>query len=127
AQAILEQVADGGEVELDLGAEQTADEEIQQLQRDALRRLDQLLEALKPEVGLAMRPPPQEGEGPKPGGGGGRPPGGEGIPALAQLKALKALQQDVNDRTERFARRHPHPDKLTERQRADLQAIRTEQ
>jgi hypothetical protein len=132
AQGRLDEAPEG-EAKLDLAAEQAADDEIQQSQKDALRRLDQLLEALKPDTGMGPRPAPKEGDGQQPGGGGGGGGGGvgrapgEGFPVVAQLKALRALQQDVNDRTERFARRHPDANKLTERQRAELEALKQEQ
>jgi hypothetical protein len=128
AQARLEEIPDA-EAALDLAAETSADEETQQAQREALRRLDQLLEALKEGAAGGPRPqqqPQQEGK-PMPGGGSGQPPGGEGVSSLAQMKALRALQQEVNERTERFARRHPNVSKLTDKQRAELQGIKQEQ
>src|SRR5262249_34312389 len=93
---------------LNVAAETAADEETQRFQGTAVRRLDQLLDALKSDGGRAQRPPqePGEGGGGGGGGGGGRP-GGEDIPQLAQIKALRALQQDVNERTEAFHRKHP--------------------
>ncbi len=66
----------------------------QTAQLNALARLDQLLEALKPEI--------REEEGGQGGaGGGGKPPSSpaEAIKALAQLKLIKLMQDDVNSRT----------------------------
>ena len=40
----------------------------------------------------------------------GRP--GDGIPPLAQLKLLRDLQKDINQRTETFKNQHPDPKKL---------------
>ena len=51
----------------------------------------------------------------------------DGIPHLAQLKVLKALQQEVNRRTEEFGRKHPDTGKLTEPERAELKAIEKDQ
>ena len=51
----------------------------------------------------------------------------DGIPGVAQLKALKAEQLDVNARTKEFAQRHPDFNKLTRQEQAELDAIRAEQ
>ena len=99
------------------------------LQKESLRRLEQLLDVLKPENALASRRPQasqQEGkqEGGGSGGGGG---GGDGLPPLAQLKLLRLLQAEINQRTDEFAKQHPDPTKLTDKEKAELQAIRREQ
>lgn len=69
-------------------------------EQNALRRLNMLLEALKPE------PPPEKKDGDNGGGGGnggqgkkgaGQP--GGGIKKLAELKLLKLMQQDIKLRT----------------------------
>jgi hypothetical protein len=64
-----------------------------------------------------------------PGGGegGGKGAESDGIPEIAQLKLLKALQQDVTKRTEDFARKHPDTKKLTEAEKQELGGIRKEQ
>jgi hypothetical protein len=104
-----------------------ADPDASNLQREALRRLDQLLDALKQESGVAMRP--RGGNGGAGGGsdGGSGGGGGDGIPPVVQYKLLRALQAEVNKRTEEFARQHPDPKKLTEKEQAELQAIRRDQ
>jgi hypothetical protein len=70
-------------------------------QLEALAGLDRLLESLKPE-------PPEEEDQEEPRkeggagqGGGAKPPSspGEALKALAQLKLLKLMQEDVNLRT----------------------------
>ncbi len=107
---------------LDQAAEKAADEAIQQRQREALRRLDQLLEALQPEKGVSQRPANNGGEP------NGKPRGeGDNIPPLAQLKALRALQAEVNKRTEEFGRQHPDLEKLTEKEKAELRVITEDQ
>ena len=53
--------------------------------------------------------------------------GGDGIPPLAQLKLLRALQEEVNERTEAFAKAHPDPSKLTPEQQTELDAVRSAQ
>src|SRR5205807_3944351 len=84
----------------DLADENKADAETQAFQQEAGRRLDRLLDALKEqqEAMAAQQQQQQEGEG---GEGGGMPPpqGGlkaqDGIPPLAQLKALRGEQAEV--------------------------------
>src|SRR5439155_3768009 len=93
----------------EVAAENKADADTQKRQREASRRLEHLLDALKSDDGLAQRPkkkadnkPP---DGPKKDGdkeGAARPPG-DGIPEIAQLNVLRAEQQEVNDRTKEFA------------------------
>ncbi len=97
----------------------------------ATRRLEQVLDALKddPAAKGADRKPPDgpKADGPKadappppPAGGGGN---GELIPPLAQLKALRALQAELNERTAEFARAHPDPAKLSDEDRDDLKEL----
>jgi hypothetical protein len=112
---------------LDVAAENAADLDIQKAQGEALRRLDQLLEALKPEKNVAFRPAQrQEGDGPMPPAGSSRPPA-DGIPPLAQLKLLRALQEEVNQRTADFARKHPDLSRLSPQEKSELQTIRRDQ
>ena len=94
----------------------------------ALRRLEQVLEALKPESQQAKKekkdgPPtmPMGGMPPMPMGGGGN--NGDVIPPLAQLKALRALQADLNTRTAEFDKLHPDRDTLTDEDREDLKEL----
>ncbi|HUY31257.1 MAG TPA: hypothetical protein VMV69_00645 [Pirellulales bacterium] len=79
--------------QLDLGGDAQGSEE------RALARLEQLLEALKPDVGDdPSRQPPPGGEG---GGGDGGPQSpGDALHALAELKLLKLMQDQLNLRTE---------------------------
>jgi hypothetical protein len=93
-------------------------------QQMALRRLDQFLEAIKQDKDSASA-------GKKPSGGAGQQggpmvgggPGGDQISNLAQLKALRSLQAEVNDWTERFAKKHPDLKKLKESEKAELDAL----
>src|SRR5262249_54750176 len=95
--------------------------EIARAQREALRRIDQLLDVLKPEN--AGRGPGNPGgdqpgeQGGREGGGGG---GGDGIPFAAQLKLLRGLQADVNQRTEEFHKAHSEPAKYSDADKAAL-------
>ncbi|MBA4186463.1 MAG: hypothetical protein C0467_00450 [Planctomycetaceae bacterium] len=90
----------------------------------ALRRLDQLLEALKqddPKATAKNDPPPKTPNpmNPPASGGGDR----DIIPPMAQLKVLRSLQAELNQRTAEFAKLHPDPDKLTEEERAELKEL----
>jgi hypothetical protein len=100
---------------------------VQAPQRLALKRLTQLIDVLKEEEKdrqeRAQKPAdPDGGAGAAPGG-----PGGDNIPPLAQLKLLRALQAEVNDRTDAFAKAHPDLSKLSPADRTELDAIRTAQ
>lgn len=106
--------------------EEAAHRQIRARQELALKRLDQLLEALKPDKEM-FRPPPKKKEGdpmmvPEPKG---KP--GDSLPPLAQLKALRALQADVGERTAAFDAAHPDRTKLTEHELAELVSIQKAQ
>ena len=102
--------------------EEIADTGIRGQQRLAIKRLDQLLESLKPD-------PP--GAAPKPMAGGmppdmppqaaGKP--GDQLPPLAQLKALRALQADLAERTEAFDKAHLDRTKLNDDEVAELESL----
>ncbi|MBX9581086.1 MAG: hypothetical protein K2X87_12325, partial [Gemmataceae bacterium] len=94
----------------------------------AVRRLDQLLDALKPD-----QPKPNGGGGGQQGGdgpmgGGGPMPEGQGgndevVPPLAQLKALRALQADLNERTAEFDKAHPDRGAMSDEERDELKEL----
>jgi len=91
------------------------DETTQRAATSAAARFRQLLDALKAETDKNGQKP--KGGGDQGGGGGGG--GGDGIPPAAQLKMLKSLQQELNERTEYFdelKRRGKElvPDQITE-------------
>ena len=105
-----------------LTAEQTG-ADTQQTERQALTRLEQLLASLEPESG-------EESEG---GQGGeqqgeaqGQPPA-DGIPAVAQLKMLKMMQEDVNQRTQRLAAQQHRQGEWTPEMQSQLADLREEQ
>lgn len=105
---------------------------VQAPQKLALRRLDQLLDALKPDPRQArnqrqqrQRQQGQQGEGGDEGGGGGG--GGDGVPPLAELKLLRSLQADLNERTEEFSKKYPDAQNLTEPQKTKLDKLRRTQ
>jgi hypothetical protein len=104
----------------------TADGRASKLQRDALRRLDQLLDAIKEEKG-GGRSQAQSGEGGEGGQGGGGRGNAEDIPDIAQLKVLRSLQQELNERTENFGKQHPNRAKLNEDEKRELDSLSKEQ
>jgi hypothetical protein len=95
----------------------------------ALRRLEQLADALKPddpkkkENAAGPQGAGQGNAGGAAGGGGGQ----DVVPPLAQLKVLRSLQAELNDRTEEFAKEHPNPDKLTEEEKGELRELEQSQ
>jgi hypothetical protein len=107
------------------GLEDLPDPEAGRLQHRALRDLEQLVAALK----SAAEMPPQVGRsgGKEGGGNGGGRPAGDAIPPLAQLKLLRAMQQEVNQQTEAFKKKHPEPARLNDKDRAELEGLRREQ
>jgi hypothetical protein len=123
----------------EIADENKAQEEILALQREASRRLDRLLEALKEDPPGGQQQPPPGGQQPPPGGDqdGGPPPANQdGIPTLAEQKALRAEQAEVNDRTKNFDERHPELEKLSPEEklkkligkdRAELEEIHDDQ
>jgi hypothetical protein len=110
--------------------EEIADEnhkaqDTQKLQSLASARLQRLLDALKND-------PPDQAEndrkqGEQGGDGGQKARAGDGIPPLAQLKALRSEQLEVNERTKEFAKQNPDQQKLTEPQRRELADMVAEQ
>lgn len=97
----------------------------------ALRRLDQVLSATTPEKPKkpasappqAEEPPPPESPHPEPPPAENPQPPRDTAQALAQLKALRAVQAEVNARTAAFALTHPDPDQLTDDDRLELQEL----
>jgi hypothetical protein len=106
------------------------DPDLDRHQQTALRRMNQLLEAIKEQQQDAPRPikgGDEDGEmGGEPGGGGGGG-GGDGLPPMAQLKLLKAMQEEVNERTASFRKRYPELENLPKKARDELDDIRREQ
>jgi hypothetical protein len=104
------------------------DAELAREQALALRRLDQLLDALK-DADDDPRPLSRGGGGGDGGdeGGGGGPQGDDSLPPPAQLKLLRALEKEIYDRTEAFRKKHPDLDNLGAKDRAELQDLHREQ
>jgi hypothetical protein len=115
----------------EVAAEGKSQDQAIKLEQEASRRLQRLIDAVKPEPNVAQRPKKQEDKKGEPKKGDNEKKGkgmpGDGIPALAQLKALRAEQQEVNDRTREFAREHPNEAKLNPEGQAELESIRQDQ
>lgn len=105
----------------DLELEDIADAGIRDQQKLALKRLDQLLESLKPDKQDAAPQPMAPGMPPEMPMGGAKP--GDQLPPLAQLKALRSLQADIADRTAAFDKAHPDRTKLNDDEIAELEAL----
>ncbi len=131
--ALKRPLADALEKE-ELAAENKVQQRTEKLQQEASRRLQRLIDAVKPDPNVAQRPkrkdenqqakkqdPKKDGQEPKQAKGG-LP--GDGIPPIAQLKALRAEQQEVNDRTREFARENPDNAKLNREAQAELESLR---
>ena len=93
-------------------------------QKLAQHRLQQILDALKIDEGTPIR---AANNGKPAGGSQGRRAVGDGIPPLAQLKLLRAIQAEINERTKEFAAKHPDEKKLTAEEKRQLEVIRREQ
>jgi hypothetical protein len=98
------------------------DEATEQAARGAATRFKQLLESLKRDRGK------NSGQGGGGGGGGGEGGGNDdGIPPTAQLKLLKTLQQEINDRTEALDELRRRHKELTPDQTAELKRLAEDQ
>jgi hypothetical protein len=100
------------------------DEETRRAVKGASKRFQQILDTLKPD-----KPKPggqQQGgnQGGDNAGGGG---GGDGIPPAAQVKMLKALQEEINERTDYFDELRRREKELTTEQVAELERLQGDQ
>lgn len=103
------------------------DTETARLQQLAQRRLTQVVDALK-EAAEKMEQAKAEGSGDEDGEGAAQSvPPSDGIPPVAQLKLLRDLQKDINQRTESFKKEHPDPKKISDKDRTALESIRKDQ
>lgn len=99
------------------------DEETQRAARSAANRFKQLIDALRADKkgGAQQARNGQEGGG---GAGGGA---GDGIPPEAQVKMLKALQEEINERTDFFDELRRRNRELTPSQIAELERLEADQ
>lgn len=99
----------------------------QQAEQSALRRIEQLLEAIKPEE---AEEPEDDASDSDTGQGGpegvGQPPG-SGVEALVELKLLKLLQQEINDATRELEETFGPAETLTDEARRRYAQLSEEQ
>ncbi len=92
----------------------------------ALRRLAQLVAALEAQPTPSGDEPPQQ-QGTPGDQPAGEQPSADGIPPLAQLKLLKTLQEDVQQRTADLSARWPEGKPLSEAARQQFEQLAAEQ
>jgi DNA repair exonuclease SbcCD ATPase subunit len=108
--------------------DQLPDAELARWQKEALRPLEQLLEAIKTELDDVGAGGAGGGGG---GGGGGEGGGGAGprdpgLPSKAQIKLLRDLEKEVQQRMEAFHKVHPDAAKFDDKAKAELKALQKE-
>jgi len=87
-----------------------------------------LLEALKPEGNADRRASRGGGDAQRKGTTDeGKPGSAPPFPSLGEIKALRAWQQEVNERTRRFNVQHSKTSVFSEKDKAELRAIEREQ
>jgi hypothetical protein len=101
-------------------ADKLPDEQAARLQALSLRRLDQVIESLKDEKAGGRLTRAEGGSDGNGGAGGGAD---DSLPETAQLKVLRKMQEDVNQRTAAFARDHPDAKNIDENAKGELQGI----
>ena len=108
----------------ELLAERDTSEKTLQHEETARKRIIDLIEALKPEQpdSEGASPPDQQG-----GGTDGATPPADGIPAIAQVKMLIALQKELSARTAEIEKRRGKDGQLPAAMRDELETIAREQ
>lgn len=109
--------------------EKAADARVRRPMDLALRRLQHVLAALQSEdhKGKKEGQPAAKKGGKQPAPPMGNPRNSDVIPPLAQLKALRELQAELNRRTAEFAKAHSDRDNLDDDAREELKGIETAQ
>jgi hypothetical protein len=95
----------------------------QQAEQAAIRRLQQMVEALDRDS--QGNQPPEDS--PPPDGGSQSPPTGDDIQRLAELKLLKLMQEEINLRTKQIEEQQPEDREMTGAQAQDLVDLAEEQ
>ena len=100
-------------------------EVVQQLEQGALARLEQMLAALKPDesIGGEDTAPPNQEENPPMA----QPPPGDLAGAMAELKLLKLLQEEINRRTTELEESRAKSGELSPADEEELAALAREQ
>jgi hypothetical protein len=118
----------GDEASLDVREEQSHADAIQRWQGEAVQKIDQLLDALKPTRDERTNPPEEKsGAEKKPSDGEAKTKNTPSLPPPGELKVLLSLQREVNERTRGFNNQHPDNARLSEPQKQELKEIRKEQ
>ncbi len=102
------------------------DGETSRVQKLASGRLKQLNDSLKPDRpknGQGQQQQQPDGQG----GANGPNQGGDGIPAAAQIKMLKSLQEELNERTDSFDELLRRQKELDPEQAAELDKLHEDQ
>ena len=123
----LKKVAEGMEAAAQRLQALKTDDPTVRAEKQASGRLQQLVDSLKPDKaknGQGGGQPPPGGGG---GGGGGPQGGGDGIPASAQIKMLKSLQEEINERTDFFDELLRRQKELNPDQAAELDKLHEDQ
>lgn len=114
--------------QFDPETETAANDRVQRPMKLALRRLDQILSAVgndekdKPSTPTDPATKPEPAPAGEPAGEPPAPPP-SGVTALAQLKALRAVQADLNEATAEFAKAHPDLAQLTDDEKDELRDL----
>lgn len=109
-------------------ADRQTDQPVQQLEQQALDRLQSIVGALKtatgksPKGGAGEPMPMGDGEKPMPNG-----PPTDGIPVLAELKLLKLLQTDIRQRSAELGEKKSRAGMLTSDEETELSQLAIEQ
>ena len=90
----------------------------------ASSRFQQLVDSLKPDK---AKPGQQQQQGGDQGGQGSTPKGGDGIPAAAQIKMLRSLQLELNERTDLFDELLRRQKELNPEQTVELDQLHEDQ
>jgi hypothetical protein len=107
--------------------EEIADDRCRRPLKTAIRRLDHILEALKEDAKKEQSPAEKPTPAPPEGQPMPMPMGDQKTPPTAQIKALRALQVELNERTAAFAKAHPDRMKLSEADREELDELERSQ
>jgi hypothetical protein len=99
---------------------------VQSPQQLASRRLKQLLDTLHESEKEQREQHAQTPQNHQPGEGGSGAPG-DGIPSIVQLKLLRALQAELNEQTNAFAKEHPDAEKWTDAERSAIRRLEKSQ
>jgi hypothetical protein len=110
-------------------AESAAQQRLVQPMEQAAHRLEQLLLALQDESGSPSPPASARSATARPPSTPSDPAASQGemISPLAQLKALRAWQAEIHQRTTAFAQNHPDLSRLSDADREELQELEAAQ